>query len=539
MLTLIFISSIIIFIVAYRFYGAFLSKKFDIHNKNLTPAHTENDGVDYVPTHVAMLFGHHFSSIAGAGPIVGPIIAAMYFGWLPALIWIIVGSIFVGGLHDYAAIVASLRNKGKSIGEIAKNAMGEKVFHALLLFLLICIEYVLVVFSDLTATTFASNGSVATSSVFYIFAALIFGAVLYKFKANLTKISAPFVILIFVIIVIGFFFPMPSFALFGLSAKQTWLIILLIYCFIASIMPVWALLQPRDYLSSFLLYFAVIVSFIGLLFTKNTINFPYFIAINERSSHNLTLFPVLFITVACGAVSGFHALVSSGTTAKQLSKETDAKIVGYGGMLVEGIVAIIALATIMMLSHSEAVSLSNPLVIFSHGISRFLALFGINPLFGKTAGLLIISTFLLTTLDSATRITRYLFEELFSLKGKKSRFFSTGIVLIMPLAFAFLKIKDKTTGAVLPAWNAIWPIFGATNQLLAAVTLTVVMSWMHHKYTRKSMFFIWIPTIFMYAVTLFSLVTHIIYTPILIIKITSIILITLSLFMGYVYFEKH
>ncbi|MFC1566618.1 carbon starvation protein A [bacterium] len=539
-LAFIFLISLCLLYIGYKYFGNFLSKYLNIDDNNPTPAHILKDNIDYVPTHVAVVFGHHFSSIAGAGPIVGPIIACLYFGWLPTILWIIIGSIFIGGLHDYAALVASMRNGGKSIAQIAKGTFGKEAYYTLLIFVLLCLEYVLVVFLDITSVTFVQNGSVATSASGYILIALIFGFILYKFKSNLIITSIPFVILIFIILYFGYKFPLAQISFFGLSSKQTWQILLLLYCFIASVLPVWVLLQPRDYLSSYLLYFAIFVGFFGVIFTNNNLNFPFYLS--NQNAHGMKLFPALFIMVACGAVSGFHSLVSSGTSSKQIAKESDAKIVGYGGMIVEGVVAVIAVMTIMILTKAEAKELANPLMIFSKGMSNFLSIFGIGQSFGEVAGLLIISTFVLTTLDSATRISRYIFQELFGATSLKSRYFATFIVLIMPFIFIFIEVKDKITGKLIPAWKVIWPVFGSTNQLLAAVSLLILSTWITRQNNNKSgminILFIKLPTVFMYITTWYALILHIFFTPIMIVKLTSAILIVLSFRLTYKYLKS-
>ncbi|MFC1484839.1 carbon starvation protein A [bacterium] len=533
MLQLIFFISIFFLFLGYKFYGSFLGTLFKIDNTHKTPAYTKNDGRDYVPTKLSILFGHNFSSIAGAGPIVGPIIAGMYFGWLPVLVWIIIGSIFVGGLHDFSTLIMSIRNDGKSIAEIIKTKVGKNIYFLLLFLILITLQYVLIVFLDLTATTFAVDGTVASASTCYIFLALILGFIIYKVNKKVFLISLPFIILLFVILYYSSLHPFPSFQIFNLSGKQTWQILLLVYCFIASVLPVWILLQPRDYLSSYMLYFALFVGFVGILFTKNLdINYKLFVPFVERGSDDLKIFPALFILVACGAVSGFHSLVSSGTTAKQISKETDAKIIGYGGMLLEGALGVIALVTIMTISKTEASSLSTPLAIFSNGMARFLRLFGVehslgNSL-GNSLGLLVISTFLLTTLDTATRICRYIFQELLDVYTKKSIYYSTLIVLVMPFIFIFLKSIDSS-GNIIPAWRVIWPIFGTSNQLLACAGLLTVLVWIYDSISLPKKIVIILPMLFMFTTTWTSFSDRIFGQSLMILKITSIVLVGISI----------
>ncbi|MCP4482703.1 MAG: carbon starvation protein A [bacterium] len=515
MLKLIFLSAMICLWIGYLFYGRFLSRFFKVDSKRQTPAHTLNDGHDYSPAKVLVLFGHSFSSIAGAGPIVGPIIACMYFGWLPALLWIIFGSIFIGGLHDFSTLIMSVRNQGKSIAEVIKLKLGHRIYLMVLVLLFFTLEYVLIVFLDLTATGFSTDGSVATASLTYIFLALVFGFFM-KCK-RLFLVSLPFIVILFATVYFAYLNP-----LFGFS-KSFWQILLLIYCFTVSVLPIKVLLQPRDYLSSYMLYFALVLGVFGVFLKGDlAISYAYFIPFTERASDTLKLFPVLFITVACGAVSGFHSLVESGTISKQLDNEKDAKIIGYGGMLVEAVLAVIALVTIMILTKEEAVGLDNPIAIFSHGVGKFAVLLGVEKGFGNTLGYLIISTFLLTTLDTATRISRYIFQELFNLKTKESVYYSSFFVLILPVAFCFYD----------SIWKLIWPIFGATNQLVAAVGLLTVLIWQREK-NRGIKFFILLPTLFMFVMSITSLLRTVLTPQLLIIKITVLGLIIITVLLVY------
>jgi len=283
--------------------------------------------------------------------------------------------------------------------------------------------------------------------------------------------------------------------------KKTWALILILYCFLASTTPVWILLQPRDYLSSYLLYASVISGFVGILIGGFTIQYPAFTAWNVPATG--TLFPILFITVACGACSGFHSIVASGTSSKQLNKESDGKAIGYGGMLLEGLVAVIALATVIMLPKGDQLTLKAPLVIYGRGIASFLSAMGIPENLGFSFGLLALSAFILTTLDTATRLGRYIFEELFNLKGKSSRYISTFATLTLPAIFVLINLKDAR-GNLIPAWKAIWPVFGACNQLLAGLVALVIAVWL--KKTGRRFGFIIGPVLFMNTVTVWALV---------------------------------
>jgi len=504
MLVGIFTAALIAFVLGYFLYGKFLANRYELDNSRATPSHTDYDGVDRVPAYKAVLLGHHFSSIAGAAPIVGPIIAALAFGWLPVLLWIVLGAIFIGGVIDFSAMVASIRHKACSIAEIGRNYMSPLSYRLLLVFIWFTLVYVLTVFADLTATTFVDNGGVASSSLMFIVFAVLFGLVINKFKVSLVRASVIFIPLVFAAIWAGQKVPISPDLLAGLitdDPRKNFSIILIVYCFAASTTPVWILLQPRDYLSSFLLYASIIAGFIGILLGGFAVKYPAFISWSVPQMG--TLFPILFITVACGACSGFHSIVASGTSSKQLNKESDARPVAYGGMLLEGIVAVIALATVVMLSKSDPLTSRPPLQIYGEGIGNFVGLMGIPARFGESFGLLALSTFILTTLDTATRLGRYIFEELFNLKGRCARYISTFATLVLPTIFVLITIKDAN-GNPMPAWKAIWPVFGASNQLLAGLVAIVIATWLHK--TGRKLGFILLPVFFMNVVTIWALI---------------------------------
>jgi len=531
MLLTIFIISLLIFVVAYKIYGKILTKKYEISDKNLTPSHTMQDNIDYVPSKAIVLFGHHFSSIAGAGPIVGPILAALSFGWLPALLWIIIGSIFIGGVHDFSSVVASIRNKGRSIAEIAKQYLGNFPYKMFLLFIWLSLVYVLIVFLDLTANTFVKSGATATSSIIYIFLAILFGLSIYRARLNFIFSTIVFVLLVFLALVIGNIYPLKFSPFIFNSPVKTASLILLIYIFLASILPVWFLLQPRDYLASFLLYSSVIVGAIGIIFGGFKIYYPAFTKFNVDGN---TLFPLLFVTIACGAISGFHSLVASGTTSKQLDKESDAVKIGYGGMLMEGIVAVISLSTLMMLSKNSKIS-NEAQIIYGKGIANFASLLKIKPEIGMNFGILVLSTFLLTTLDTATRLGRYIWQEIFNWDIKRTRIQTTIITIMLPAIFAFITLKDQN-GNPIPAWKVIWPIFGASNQLLAALTLLVISLWVAK--LKKNNLFLLIPAIFMIIVTLTALAILILKYKFTVVGIIGIILFILAIYLMVLTFRK-
>ena len=496
MLKVLLVLILLLFWIGYKFYGRFLETQYKIKEEEDVPSKTNFDGVDFVPTNKFILLGHHFSSIAGAGPIVGPIIAGIAYGWLPSILWIVLGTIFIGGLHDFSALVASVRHKGKSIGEIAKNYMGKRVYKIFLLFIWFALVYIITVFADLAATTFAKEPPVAQVNIGYILIALILGFTLYKLKLKLPIAT------LFALIIIGLiiFFSLGKNII--VFSRETWVWILLIYCFFASILPVWVLLQPRDYLSSYLLYLILIIGIIGTLFSNYSISYPAFVSFNPQIG---PLFPFVFINIACGAISGFHALVSSGTTSKQLDNIKNARFVGYGAMLLESILAIISLSTVMILSKDLAKSSKLPTEIFSLGVSKFVSIIGLNPHLGLILGYLAISAFILTTLDTSTRISRYVLQELLGITTStlKVRLGATLISLILPIILLHIKFYAPD-GTPIPAWKKIWPIFGSTNQLLAALVLLTIYVWAKNINPGK-LLFILIPTIFMVIITLSAL----------------------------------
>jgi len=527
MLTLLFIGALLVFAAAYFLYGRFLDRRFDLDDKRPTPSHTDYDGVDWVSAHPAVLFGHHFSSIAGAGPIVGPIIASLAFGWGPTLIWIMIGAIFIGGVQDFSALIASIRHGGRSIAQIAHESMSPLAFRLLLLFIWLTLVYVLTVFTDLTAVTFVESGGVATSSLLFLILAIGFGLCVYRLKMRIWQASLIFVPLVFLGVWVGQMFPVPASWIadtFGVDPKKAWSILLIIYCFVASTAPVWILLQPRDYLSSYLLYFSVLGGFLGILFGGFTIQYPAFKAWHDPQLG--MLFPILFITIACGACSGFHSLVSSGTTSKQLNKETDARKIGYGAMLVEGLVGVMALIVVAMLPLTSPLTSQAPLTIYGNGMASFLGVFGIPPKIGFSFGLLALSAFILSTLDTATRLGRYIFEEFLGLKGPYVRYLATLLTLALPTLFVLVTLKDAA-GNPISAWKAIWPVFGATNQMLAGLALLVILVWL--KKIGKPIGFILGPMIFMLGMTVWALVMLIGQYRLSLIGIIAMLLFVLAL----------
>jgi carbon starvation protein len=523
MIRIFFISAILIFAAAYAKYGKFLSRLFALDDRNPPPSRAMCDGMDYVPAPAPVLFGHHFSSIAGAGPVLGPIIAALAFGWLPVWLWVVIGAIFIGGVHDFSSLVISMRNCGKSIAEIANMYMSRRAYRLMLIFIWLTLMYIITVFADLTSAAFKADGGVASSSAIFVILAVVFGFVLYRLKVPLAWATLVFVPLLFFCVWFGQLVPLNNMPVFLGDSERTWNIILIAYCFVASVVPVWILLQPRDYLSSFLLYGSVLGGLVGIVFGGFDLKYPCFTGFVSPGLG--PMFPLLFVTVACGAISGFHSIVASGTSSKQIKKETNALSIGYGAMLVEGVVAVVAISTVMLVGAGGALSRSDPLVIYGAGMAKFLSVFGIPEKYGNSFGILALSTFILTTLDTATRLSRYVFQEFFGMKGRYARYISTAATLVLPLIFVLMNMKDPY-GNSIPAWKSIWPIFGAANQLLAGLALMVVGVWLKKK--GKPSWFVLFPMAFMLAMTLWALGSIILQYKFSLVGVIGMVLLLLS-----------
>ncbi len=492
-----------ILIGGYLLYGRFVERRLEVDAGRPTPATSQRDGLDYVPARPWVLFGHHFSSIAGAGPIVGPVIAAAAFGWLPAVVWIVLGSILIGGVQDFASLVASIRHRARSVADIARQQISPLAHRLFLVFVWFALVYVIVVFVDLTSTTFAQDPGVASSSVLYIGLALVFGLLVYRRGAGLAASSAVFVPLVFLGIWVGQRLPM---ALPVADPGHAWDLVLLGYCLVASVLPVWLLLQPRDYLSSYLLYAALGAGVVGLAAGGGAIPSgvePVPALLTFRDANLGLLFPAMFVTIACGAASGFHAIVASGTTAKQLPSERAARPIAYGSMLLEGVLALFAVGTVLVIG-AQAARTQAPTFVFAQGIGRMLSAVGLPAALGAHFGALAISTFLLTTLDTCTRLARYVLEELFNFQ--RGRVWpvaaATAATLVLPAVMTqvTLHLPDGTPA---PAWKVVWPVFGATNQLLGALAMLVVTAWLRNRGKRYA--FVAVPMVFMFVVTLVAL----------------------------------
>ncbi|MDH8679379.1 carbon starvation protein A [Fusibacter bizertensis] len=505
---------IVLFLVAYTTYGSWLAKKFGVDPSRKTPAHTMNDGVDYVPAKAPVLLGHHFSSIAGAGPIVGPIGAAI-FGWIPVFLWIIIGSIFFGGVHDMGSMFASVRHKGQSIGEVIGTTMGKKGRQLFSIFAWLTLILVIAAFANIVANTFVSVPEAASSSMLFILLAIFFGYAVYRKGVNLALGTVIGVALLIGAIFLGTNFPLSL-------SKNTWMVILLGYIFVASVTPVWILLQPRDYLNSFLLYAMLIGGVVGIVIMRPTLQLSGVTAFNVNGTY---LFPMLFVTVACGAISGFHSLVGSGTTSKQLDNEKDIKVIGYGSMLIEGVLATLAIITAAYVTGGKLTELlgnGGPVNVFSDGLGSFMTSFGLSFTIGKSFTALAISAFAMTTLDTATRLARFIFQEMFTKENQTketvftNRYGATAITVIIAGSLSFY------------GWGTVWPLFGSANQLLAALSLLALAVWL--KKNNKTNKFVVLPMIFMFSVTLVALVILIMQSlsqPILL--IFSVILFVLAI----------
>jgi carbon starvation protein len=497
--------------IAYRWYGAFLTRWLGPDDTRPTPAHQYRDGQDFEPAGKGIVTGQHFTAIAAAGPIVGPILAGQYFGWAPALIWILLGSIFIGGVHDMASLFASIRHNACSIAEVVRREMSPLAYHVFLLFIWLSLVYVIIAFADITASSFhglshfaltqgdgtpvtvdLAGAGVATSALGYLLISILLGLVVRWKLMPFPTASALCVLLVGGVIWFGQAAPLTLPGLAGsLWEHKGWNMVLLAYCFAASVLPMWLLLQPRGFLGGIFLYAVLGAGVAGLLAGgiggTLSIHFPAF---RTEASPIGPMLPFLFITVACGACSGFHAIVSSGTTSKQLNRESDIRVVGYGTMLLEAMVAIIALCTLMMLVPGDGKPL-NPDAVFAQGLGRFLSLFGVPFEFAIAFGLLAFSTFIFDTLDVCTRLGRYVFQEFTGLSGRRSAALATFCTLLFP-ALYLLAAPDN-------AWRQFWTLFGTSNQLLAALTLIGVSVWLRSQ--GKNPWPALVPALFMLAVT--------------------------------------
>ena len=496
-----------IFLVAvtlgYTLYGRWIARFFHLSPAVVTPAHELQDGIDFVPTKPFYLLGQHFSAIAAAGPIAGPILACQQFGWFPCLLWVGFGVIFIGAVHDFSALVASVRHRGNSIAEMIRENIGRRAWIAMLGFIWISLIYVIVAFTDITAGTFVGRieelegvkvgfergGAVAAASAMYLILSIVMGLIQKKWNPPLWLLTVIFVPATLVVVWFG-----TQVSTFLVFPKLTWGLVILAYCFVASLLPVWLLLQPRGYLGGFVLYMALAIGVVGIFFGGYEIHQPFFKTWNAPGV-NGSLFPFLFVTIACGACSGFHGLVCSGTTSKQIDRETDCRPVGYGAMLLEGFVAVIALATVMILSDTDAKGA--PGTIYGTGMGRFLTILigEKNFIFAMTFGAMAFSTFVFDTLDVSTRLGRYILQELTGAKGVLPMTIATAATVGIPVFFLLIAPEG--------GWSHFWVLFGTSNQLLAGLTLLGVTVWLYR--TNRRYWFTLLPMIFVMTITFWSL----------------------------------
>ena len=507
------------FAAAYFLYGGLLQRLLGVDPARATPAHTMRDNIDYVPAHPAVLFGHHFASIAGAGPIVGPIMAA-YFGWGAVVAWIVLGCIFIGAAHDMITLYLSVRHQGKSIGSIVETVLGKP---GRLLFLIFCWSTLILVCAEFTrqvAATFVPHPEVATASLLFIALAVCFGMAVNRFHMKVLPATLIFVPLMFACIWVGMAFPADLTKIEGVDAacaQNIWTIILLVYCYLASTLPVWLLLQPRDYLNSYLLYVMMALGFLGVLVARPVLSLEVFQGFEVKTAQGVTigLFPFLFITVACGACSGFHALVASGTTAKQIDNERHIRPVAYGGMLLEGVLGIlslVAVGTLTCAALTDKLGTMTPVSLFSEGLAGFCVKLGLPYETAFSFMCLAVAAFLMTSVDTATRLARFTWQELCTLRVNtdakgvplekvppfvrciSNMHVATGLVVLLVAMFLFVNPE---------AAKSLWNMFASANQLLAALTLLTASLWMLKNH--KAYWVTLAPMLFMLTVSSYGL----------------------------------
>ena len=519
------IITVVYFTAAYFIYGRFLRHLFGIDPSRKTPAVVKNDGVDYAPARPAVLFGHHFASIAGAGPILGPIFAAE-LGWIPALLWIFLGCVFIGGLHDFAALFLSVRHEGKSISSVIEELVG---YAGRMIFSVFCwaaLALVVAMFGIMTAQIFVNTPSAATASVIFILLAPVFGLVLNRRILGLLPASLIFVPLTFLSVWVGMLLPADLVGLFEIepaTAQGIWLAVLGAYVFIASVAPVQWLLQPRDYLNSFLLYALLICGLLGILVCNPDIVQQgwHGLKVITPSGAEKSVIPTLFIVIACGACSGFHSLVASGTTSKQVASEDHIQLVGYGGMLLEGVLAVISLISVLYLSGADFTSaVAKPQLAFASGLAHFSTSLGLPEEAMGSFVSLVLAAFMMTTLDTATRLGRFVWQEILSGRQASPAVSSDQAVpeagssavrkssplaafLRNPYVATFIMVGMAATLCVSGQAGAIWPVFGASNQLLAALCLLGVTLYLLKQ--RRGSLVAFIPMSFMIVMSCWGL----------------------------------
>lgn len=507
--------SALILVVAYLFYGRYLVKTWGIDPKATTPAVAKEDGTDFVPTNKWSVFAHQFSSIAGAGPVTGPVMAMM-FGWLPAFLWVIVGGVFFGAVQDFGALYASVKTEGKSMGQIIEKYIGRKGKKLFFLFCWIFTLIVIAAFADMVAGTFngisadgaklAPNASAASISILYVFVAMAFGLFLKKVKLEgLPKVILG-VALIIAMLALGIMFPV-------YATKTTWIYVVFVYIFFASVTPMWLLKTPRDYLTTFLFIGMIVAAVIGVFVSNPTITTPAFIGF--KSASGSYIFPTLFVTIACGAVSGFHSLVSSETSSKLVENEKDMLQVGYGSMLLESLLAILVIVIVGALPNLKASGVldstlanmaladtATPFTKFSAGVTGLVAQLGLPQSWGLCIMTMFVSALALTSLDAVARISRMSFQEFFEVEEGQE---PSGLVKVLTNKYVST-IISLVCGYLLSlgGYVNIWPLFGSANQLLAAMVLISLAVFL--KVTGRKGFMLYIPMVLMFIVTMTALV---------------------------------
>ena len=534
------------YFVGYRAYAQRLdSELIRPDASNETPAIKQNDGVDYVPSKPLVLFGHNFASIAGAGPVIGPIIAMHHFGWAITLVWIVLGSVFIGAVHDYLTLMVSVRNSGSSIADIAETTMGYRAKTVFAIFLILAMLLVIAVFGVVAAKTLIAQPEMVFPSFAIIPISMILGWCIYKKNLSLKVASTVAILAVLINVYVGFKIPipLPDEGVMGLSPLLFWFVVLLVYAGVASILPVQTLLQPRDYLSTFILFGSMALGIVALLWVAPGLNTPAWRG--AMSDVQGPVWPMLFVLVACGAISGFHSLVAGGTTSKQLADETQGKAIAYGGMLTEGVVAVVTVLMVggglywiapegegidmAQLGFRETLQSGGWILAFGNGygnvVHQMLPILSFT--LASMVAVLALNTFVLTTLDTAVRITRFLVQEAL---GQHVPIFRDKYVVTIAVVLAAYLI-GATDG-----WQKIWPIFGATNQLIAAVALFVVATWLMA--VKRPTHYVLYPALFMVVTTIAALgwQAYQFFTakePNVFLGMTATLLIMLAIFVAY------
>jgi len=529
--------ALLLLLLGYVFYSRVVARWLGLDYEEPTPAVTMNDGVDYVPArHWSILFGHHFASIAGAAPILGPVIACLYWGWLPTLIWIVAGGVLLGAVHDFSALTLSVKHKGRSVADLTESILGRRSKIVFSLFVFLALILIVAVFAAVGGQTLAITPEVVIPTFGLIAVAIVVGLLMYRTNLPIFVLSAIGILMLFELIVYGMAYPIE---LHVASPAKWWTVILLVYGMIAAVLPVTILLQPRDHLAAAVLFFGMIFGFLGILISQPAVNAPPIVEFTSEKQG--LLWPMLFVTVACGAISGFHSLVASGTTSKQLPRMKDARTIGYGGMITECALAVLAVIAVTAGLYwkdapAGAQGFVYPQVYAKEG---WIATFGkgygqlTKPflgIFGMLIGITMLKTFVMTTLDSATRITRYICAEMFGdtlgIKPLRNRYVATILVGVLAGALA------------LGNWKAIWPVFGSANQLIAAMVLIIASVYLLTR--RRRYLFTAVPALLMLLTTIGALIHETFRflnppkggSPKVMLAVISVVLICLALFVA-------